>query len=447
MPGGRELQRCFFAALLLSTTRPGYNLDQFQTEEYGFLHMMGVSVNKGFRRMKTHKLLGVNIALWCHPHTLRLVKKLKRNRRFWTAPRGPGFWEKDVRGTWVELGNLHADWEDVQYLQRYRMTKATFWYLYRRYGWRLEKERTKLRNPIAADKRFAITIHWLAHSSSFSELAVLYRVAKSTVVSIVHEGVDTLRHWLVPESILFPTGEELTQVISDFEALCGLPQCGGALDGTFMQIRKPSEFGDTYYCYKRFHSIIILGCVDARGIFTSVNSGRPGSVGDSYTFRHSQLKINIENDVWLSPDQQKMIGGVNIRPFLVADSAFPLQSTIMKCFEGDHHVGRESSFNYSVIRTRRVVEQAFGRLKGRWQVTSSCNLNDPIFARETATVCCALHNVCERYNCPFEDNWLPNEADYAEELPAHLHHLEAEDNAQTVRDTLANWIHDVYPRH
>ena len=44
-----------------------------------------------------------------------------------------------------------------------------------------------------------------------------------------------------------------------------------------MRTEKPLKFGE------RFHSIIILACVDARGIFTSVNSGGrgPGSVGDS----------------------------------------------------------------------------------------------------------------------------------------------------------------------
>ena len=64
----------------------------------------------------------------------------------------------------------------------------------------------------------------------------------------------------------FPTASELEQVMVDFEALCGLPFCAGALDGTFMPIKKPEEFGDTYFCYKKFCSIIVLGCVDARGI-------------------------------------------------------------------------------------------------------------------------------------------------------------------------------------
>ena len=59
----------------------------------------------------------------------------------------------------------------------------------------------------------------------------------------------------------------------DFETLCGLPFCAAALDGgTFMH----EEFGGTYFCYKTFCAIIVLGCVVARGIFTCVNAVIPG---------------------------------------------------------------------------------------------------------------------------------------------------------------------------
>ena len=146
----------------------------------------------------------------------------------------------------------------------------------------MKKKDTKLRKAVPFAKRFAIVLHWLAHSLSFMQVSALYAVAKSTVISIVHEGVSVLLQRLVPVSIKFPTGSELDQVITDLESLCGLPFCVGAIDGTFMEIKKPTEFGDTYYCYKHFNAIIILGCVDARGIFTYVNAGRPGSVGDAY---------------------------------------------------------------------------------------------------------------------------------------------------------------------
>ena len=55
-----------------------------------------------------------------------------------------------------------------------------------------------------------------------------------------------------------------------------------------------------------------------------------------------------------------------------------------------------SSFNKVQIRTRRVVECAFGRLKKRFSVVHECHLNDPIFASEIGLLCCSLHNVIER---------------------------------------------------
>ena len=89
----------------------------------------------------------------------------------------------------------------------------------------------------------------------------MYAIAKSTIVSIIHEGIAVLLEHLVPASFKFLTGDELEQVMCDLESLCGLPMCAETIDGTFTQIKKPSEFGDTYYCYKHIMAIIVLGCV------------------------------------------------------------------------------------------------------------------------------------------------------------------------------------------
>ena len=155
------------------------------------------------------------------------------------------------------------------------------------------------------------------------------------------------------------------------------------------------QFGDTYYCYKHIIAIIILGCVDSRGVFTCVNVGRPGSVCDSYTYRYSPLHQKLTSGEWLD-HSPRQIGGCNVAPFVVAEVAFPLASNMMKCYEGTTFPRWQRSFNYSLIRTRCVVEQAFGRLKGQRKIVDKCNLNDPVFARRVAIVCCALHNVCER---------------------------------------------------
>ena len=85
----------------------------------------------------------------------------------------------------------------------------------------------------------------------------------------------------------------------------------------------------------------------------------------------------------------QILNGQEIRPFLVADSAFSLSPTVMKCFDGDHLTPSPKSFNnYLVVPTKRVVEQAFGRLKGRWRVTAQSRLNDLVFTSLVGTVCC-----------------------------------------------------------
>ena len=100
--------------------------------------------------------------------------------------------------------------------------------------------------------------------------------------------------------------------------------------------------------------------------------------------------------------------------------------------------------NYSVIRTRRVVEQAFGGLKGRWRICSSNRLKEPIFAGIVESVCCGLHNICECYSCPFENGIIPD---------PHVFQQHQDDNdadllqaGRHVREVVADWIYVHFPR-
>ena len=119
----------------------------------------------------------------------------------------------------------------------------------------------------------------------------------------------------------------------------------------------------------------------------------------------------------------------------------------MKCYDDLPSLGRLSprkrNFNYALIRTRCVVEQAFGRLKGRWKIMDGCNLNDPTFASRVALVCCALHNVCERHQCPFESSWLPDSNAYTDEPTASQQSSGVQ--SVLIRDALAKYVHCTHP--
>ena len=238
------------------------------------------------------------------------------------------------------------------------------------YGHLLRRKMTRFRLPVSSSKRLAITLHFLVQGLSFAQLALMYSVGKSTAVAVVHDTIKQLRVHFVPKAIWFPSGRELDQVLLDFECLSGgggLPQCAGAVDGTFMRIRKPCVFGDASWCYKHYTGILVLACVDARGIFTYVNAGSPGSRGDAAVFNTSRLVGKIRKWRWLGTNGTD-ISGMHIMPYLVGDMAFGLSPFLMKCYKDDQNAPHQLAFNYRQVRTRRVVEQAFGRLKGRFRV-------------------------------------------------------------------------------
>ena len=136
--------------------------------------------------------------------------------------------------SWQEVGKMYPDWEDSQYVAYLRMPKSVFFTVCGLYGNFLRRKDTPMRAAIPVEKRMAIHLFWLAYSVSVISVAGLFCIGKSTPVAIVHNDVHVLRKHMISSAILFPAGSELDQVLCDFEALCHLPRCAGALDGTFM---------------------------------------------------------------------------------------------------------------------------------------------------------------------------------------------------------------------
>ena len=89
--------------------------------------------------------------------------------------------------------------------------------------------------------------------------------------------------------------------------------------------------------------------------------------------------------------QSKTIQGPNglipVRAFLVGDEAFSLAPYMQKSFTGEPRPHTEEHACH--IRTRRVIENACGRLKGRFRVLKAGKLNDPKGVSDITMVYCA----------------------------------------------------------
>jgi hypothetical protein len=256
-------------------------------------------------------------------------------------------------------------------------------------------------------RRLAAALRWLAVGGMYQPVAANFGLADSTLLQFLEVVVQAINRRLAPQLITLPTSKEaVEETIHDFYVLSkGLPMCVGAIDGTVVSFRKPEgPFGYKYWSYKhRECSLLILGVVDACGRFTYVSPSNPGSQGDAGVFALSSLKKALEDKSLYGEELAHTFRLPStseeraISPYIVADSAFACTTYMLKPYKETSAMSRmERDFNKALCRARRVVECAFGRLKGRWRVLAGrVGTADPDFFAEVALACCVLHNYCE----------------------------------------------------
>ena len=94
---------------------------------------------------------------------------------------------------------------------------------------------------------------------------------------------------------------------------------------------------------------------------------------------------------------------------ILGDSAYPLEEFIMKPYgdRGDLNP-QEKRYNVALSKSRVGVENAFGRLKGRFQHLSKCLDNSVQKTVSIAAACFTLHSVYELRKQEFLEDWLQN---------------------------------------
>ena len=121
------------------------------------------------------------------------------------------------------------------------------------------------------------------------------------------------------------------EMIQVFETKWNMVQCARAIDGCHIPVRPPVLNHTDYYNRKGWYSSVLQGIVDHQYLFQDINVSWPGSIHDAHVFANSLLYHKAQNKEILN-SWSRNISGVNVCPFLVWDSAYPLSTWIMKPF-------------------------------------------------------------------------------------------------------------------
>ena len=316
-------------------------------------------------------------------------------RSVWVCPRSKQWWSD------VVLDRFGEEW----WKENFRMHRHTFIALCSEVRPYIQRQ-TCVREPVSVEQRVAVTLWKLATNIEYRTLSNLFGLGKSTVCTIVVETCRVIAEKLLSKYIRIPRGEMLKEVVQGFEALWGFPQALGAIDGTHIPIIKPLESASDYYNRKGIYSIIMQALVYHRGMFMDVYIGWPGKVHDARVLVNSPLYLKARSGN-LFQSNTRNLEGVDVPLVILGDPAYPLLPWLMKPYvENDHTPANQKMFNYRQSRARMTVENAIGRLKGRWR----CLLKRMDFSHENvATVvatCTVLHNMCEMYGDSCCDDWV-----------------------------------------
>ena len=374
-----------------------------------YLYMVNMSTANDMRRV-------IILASLIQIHALRAqllilnqrrIQRRRRagrlRRRFWVLPR-------PVQ-SWFDIHFVDIAIPDDYFRRQLRLNRTTFTMLLNTLRPRLTRQNTSFRDCIAPEKILAIGLYRLAHGNAYVTIGPNFNVGKTTVIEAVEDVVEALCD-LKEEYIKFPsTNREVLATCQTFEELTDLPNVVGAIDGTHIKIKTPIESGPDYFSRLQQHDVVVQAVVDGEKRFLDVAAGFPGSMHDSRVLRNSALYRRINNNELLTGPTVR-VGGREIKPVLLGDSAYPLSTWLLKPYPESTNDPPEINFNKELSSGRVSVECAYGILKGRWRILQKRLDSNIAFTSQIIIACCILHNFCIEAGDLWDDDGVDNDNDF-----------------------------------
>ncbi|XP_047034656.1 protein ANTAGONIST OF LIKE HETEROCHROMATIN PROTEIN 1-like [Helicoverpa zea] len=273
-----------------------------------------------------------------------------------------------------------------------RMSPSDFKFLLHKITFMIEKQQTRLRMPIPAKIRLAITLRYLATGDSYKSLHYLFKVSTPAISLIIPEVCKAINSVLKDQIKLPQTPAEWLIIEEGFRRK--FPRCVGAIDGKHIVIKCPPHSGSQYYNYKHTYSIVLMALVDSEYRFIFADIGAQGRISDGGIFQNCLLWQKIDaGTINLPPDAPLPGREIDVPYVFLGDGAFALHKHIMKPFPGNYNFNTmERTFNHKLSSSRVIVENVFGILTTVFRIFRKPIEIDIENVPTVTMTCILLHN-------------------------------------------------------
>lgn len=285
----------------------------------------------------------------------------------------------------------------------------------------------------------------MATGATFTSISLYFARGDSTVSRIIAETTAII--WDALKDVYMQTPDEIQwkMIAQRFDLLWNLPNCLGALDGKHIRIEKLPNSGSLNFNYKSYHSIVLMACSDADGLFTYIETGFAGRNSDGGIYRASTIKHFIEGGNLDIPAPLRLPNDDNNCEFpfyFVGDEAFPLTHYLLRPYPQRVLDNTKRIFNYRLSRGRKTVECAFGMMTEKFQVLSTAiKCHDHAKINNIVKSLCILHNyVRKREGIPYCAHKENSNNTHDVTIQPQQIQLNAHSSPNALRNYLANYF-------
>ncbi|GBG75598.1 hypothetical protein CBR_g20229 [Chara braunii] len=314
--------------------------------------------------------------------------------RWWMKRRTGGTWE-DLRQCDDALADYFKDKLHMSPRMFREITEALFPFLERRV--------TFYREPLQPDLIVAYALYRWALGETYESGACSFGIGRSSGLVVVRDVTAALLS-AYPDNISWPTSLQKAVALHAF-ADKGFPNCHGCIDCTHIFIDKPVNCPwEDYYDRKRRFSVQAHVVIDLNLCMLDVFVGYPGSCHYVRIVHLSSLWARAEAGELFTGPRFMLPFVVWTNGYLLGDNGYPPSKWVVFPYRGLSQTPSELRFDNKQKTARRVVERAFGRLKGMWRLfLRSIKKNMETLPQQFVAVC-ILHNILIDVGIPFNHN-------------------------------------------